>query len=163
MVRSRRHARRSARNILGRHSGEEGMAPMGWKKLLVAATAGVVAGTAVVGGPAAAAPGDAGSSQVVTSWAGTEVYVSRQTTHNLAAKVREWDRTSDLPVTLMATLGCARLGNPVAMGVCGVVVPVFGFYAIDRLLQAGRQNACLRLAMTWTGPGLDVDDGPHCA
>lgn len=137
---------------------------MRWAKLLVAAAAGVVAGTTVVSGPAAAeVREDAGSPQVSAAWSGLEVYVDRQTTHRLAVTVRNWDRTSDLPTNLMATVGCVRLGNPVAAGVCGVVVQVFGSYTIDRLLQADSQNACLRLSLTWAGPGLGVYDGPRCA
>ena len=132
--------------------------------LMIAAVAGVVAGSMVVSGPAAAkGPGDAGTPQVVTTWSGIEFYVDRPTTHRLGTKVRKWDRSSDLPTTLVATMGCVRIPNPVAAALCAVAVPVVGSYTIDRLLQADQQHACLRFSLGWAGPGVDVYDGPHCS
>lgn len=135
---------------------------MRWTPLLITVAAGVVAGSIMVSGPATAKGPGHPATQVATAWPGADVVLDRATTHRFATTVRDWDKTSDLPTTLMATMGCARLPHPAAAALCAIAVPVLGSYTIDRLLQADQQHACLRFSFTWSGPGVEVYDGPRC-
>jgi len=134
---------------------------------MMAVLAGAMFGAAANPAPAAAHEPQGrvvGGGVLVTGWSGFDYYLDRPTTQRLAATIRSWENTSQAPASLAAAIGCVRVGNPIAVAVCGVLITLAGSYALDELQHADGHAGCLLVSLRYGIPRVDEynDDGRFC-